>query len=351
MLVALDFTGETINYAYYDGKEVVSECLRNTIGFRTGDLFKLDAVLSGLMRVVKDMIECTGVSISETICAVPAYCTYNEKERMRKAAAECGLSVRRFVTGARASAHLLFQTFEPGQKNAVICSVHPDYSEFLLLQADGDVLRVLGSCEIQVRSDSDLKDPDKLRQRVHSELKALYSDLGMTCGEEDEEVYITVDEKAGDTGVIIAEELEACLGVTPASFEDDVAKGAFYQLMKLEDVHSDQIRKCFPVDCCTEGISISSGVGDNLTEVFRRNSPLPVQNTVELMISSDNVLYFYAGNYGNRDYDDPIGSCRIPDAYRGQKVHVKITLNEDGIVEYVVLDASKQIIYPRRTLR
>ena len=350
MLVALDFTGEAICYAYHDGTEVMTECLRNTIGFRRPDLFQHDAALSGLARVTKDMIEYTGVSISEAICAVPAYCNYADKEKLRKAAAECGLRIRRFVIGSLASAQLLFQTSESDHKMELLCSVHPDYSEFLLVQMDGDVLRVMGSSVLRMKGETGLDDPGKLRQQVQSELKALYAELGLACGEEDEEVFLSVDEKAGDMGALISEELESCLGVTPESFENDVAKGAFYQLMKLEDFKLDQIRKCFLVDCCVEGISIASGVGDNLTEVFRRNSPLPVQNTVELMVSSDNVLYFYAGNYGNREYDDPIGSCRIPDAYRGQKVHVKITLNEDGIIEYVVLDAAKQIIYPRRTL-
>ena len=36
--------------------------------------------------------------------------------------------------------------------------------------------------------------------------------------------------------------------------------------------------------------------------------------------------------------------------YRGQQIHVKVTLTEVGIVEYVVLDAKKHIIYPRRVL-
>ena len=119
-------------------------------------------------------------------------------------------------------------------------------------------------------------------------------------------------------------------------------------ILKRDIFH--QIRKCFLVDCCVEGISIGSGVGGDLQEVFKRNTELPVQNTVNLSISYDNVLCFYAGNYRNRDYDEPIGTCRIPEQYRSQTVHVKITLNEEGIVEYVVLDKNRQVIYPRRVL-
>ena len=139
-------------------------------------------------------------------------------------------------------------------------------------------------------------------------------------------------------------------GRDTVSFENDTAAGAFYHLMKLDDFHEDRIKKLFAVDCCTEGISISSGVGGELVEVFRRNSELPVQKIVDLMMTYDNVLCFYGGNYRNRELDEPIGTCRIPDQYRGQQIHVKVTLTEVGIVEYVVLDAKKQIIYPRRVL-
>ena len=186
-------------------------------------------------------------------------------------------------------------------------------------------------------------------ESFHTAAKRLM-DLGLSYREKDEVPYITCDERSEADAGYFSELLASCFGRDTVSFENDTAAGAFYHLMKLDDFHEDRIKKLFAVDCCTEGISISSGVGGELVEVFRRNSELPVQKIVDLMMTYDNVLCFYGGNYRNRELDEPIGTCRIPDQYRGQQIHVKVTLTEVGIVEYVVLDAKKQIIYPRRVL-
>ncbi len=350
MLVALDLTGDVITYAYFDGSEVVTEELSNMKGFRTKDLFKVDGAITSLLRVVKDMIGFAGVTVTESIVALPAYCNYAERERVKNAAVSAGMSAPYMIRGSLASALTLFQTTDMDKKDAVLCSVHSNYAEMLLFSVDGDVFRVLGATSILYEGDAVAEDPEKLQKRIRSELKALYSEQGLTMGEKDEEIYISIDENAGTQGEAFTEILGECYETTPTEFENDAAQGAFYQLMKREDFRCDTIRKCFLVDCSVEGISIGSGVGGEIVEVCKRNVPLPVKTEVCLPVSFDNVLCFYAGNYRNREYDEPIGTCRIPGQYRTQNVHVKITLNEDGIVEYSVLDASRQVIYPRQKL-
>ena len=350
MQVALDLTGDMIAYSYFDGSDVVTEYLRNTIGFRTKDLFRIDGTVSQLIRMTKDMSGFAGVTATEAICAVPAYCSYAERERLRKAAAACDLNIKYMVRGTFASAEMLFQRQDLGDETILLCSVRSNYVEFLLMDVGGNVLRVMGSATLFYDRSEVRENPEKLEQRVMSELKALYNDLGLSYREKDEVPYITCDERSEADAGYFSELLASCFGRDTVSFENDTAAGAFYHLMKLDDFHEDRIKKLFAVDCCTEGISISSGVGGELVEVFRRNSELPVQKIVDLMMTYDNVLCFYGGNYRNRELDEPIGTCRIPDQYRGQQIHVKVTLTEVGIVEYVVLDAKKQIIYPRRVL-
>ena len=350
MLVALDFTGDVIAYCYHDGNTIVTEYLRNMTGYRTKDLFRIDGTLSAIVRAAKDMIECTGVVISEAVIAVPAYCNYAERDRLKKAADACGLKVRALIRGSLASALGLFQTASLDGKTAFLCDVHSNYAEYLLFNTDGDVLRVQGSATISFTPEAVKEDASDLLKKTLDEIKALYAELGLTVGEKDEELYILADENAGPAGELFPRIMEATFAKTPVAVENDTAKGALCHLMKLEDFRCDQIRKCFLVDCSTEGISIGSGVGGDLYEVFKRNTELPAQNTVDLSISYDNVLCFYAGNYRNRDFDEPIGTCRIPEQYRSQTVHVKITLTEEGIVEYVVLDKNRQVIYPRRVL-
>ncbi len=352
MNVALDFTGDMISFSYFDGNDVVTEILRNTIGFRTPDLFRNDGAILALMHVTKDMIEFTiGSTVSDAILAVPLYCSYAERERIQKAAAACGVNIKRMIKGTWASMFHLFQTLSQDKKKITVCNVHSDYAEFLISDVDGDVLEALGSTVIKYGRDSTPEDRDKLKQIIQSEFKALYSDLQLPHGEATHEVYVSFDESADPVRGLFLETLISCFGTEPVIYEKDAAKGAFYHLMKMESFERDPGRKVFSVDCSMEGISVSSGVVDNLQEVFRRNTPLPAQRMVDLMVSSDNVICFYAGNYRNREYDEPIGTCRIPDAYRGQAIHVKITLNDNGIVEYSVLDASRQIIYPRQFLK
>ncbi len=351
MYAAIDFTADMVSYSYFDGSEVVTDTLRNTIGFRTPDLFRDDGAMGALVRVVKDMIEFTiGGMLSDIICTVPAYCSYMERERLKKAASVCGMNVKKVIRGSMGSAFQLFQKSDPVRKTVVLCSIHSNYGEILVYKMDGDVLQVTGSTVVQFEPDAAKEDKEKTQQRIRSELKALYSENSMSFGEKDETIYVSCDENVELIGELFAVTLEECIGKSAVTFQNAPSTGAFYHLMKTESYESDRIRKCFSVDCCTEGISIVSGVNDELKEVFKRNTPLPAQNTVDLMISYDNILCFYAGNYVNRQYDEPIGTCRIPEAYRGQKIHVKITLNEEATIEYAVLDASKQIIYPRRAL-
>ena len=350
MNVAIDLTGEMISYSYCDGREIVTEILRNTIGFRTKDLFKIDGALRALMQVTKDMIEFSqGISISEVICAVPSYCTYNDRKQLKTAASECGMNVRKVIRGSLASAFLLFQTEKPEKKTVVLCGVHSDHAELLTFWADGAVLEVLGSTSMRFEKDAG-QEPENLNKRIQSELKAMYSELGMNFGQKGETVYAAFDEQAGSVKDIFTETLESCFGTTVLPFENDPAKGALYHLLKLTASDGAALRECRLVDCSSEAISIVSGVGDDLKEVVSRNSQLPVQKTVDLMVSSDNVVIFYSGNYRNRKYDEVIGTCRIPGAYRGQVIYVKATLNEDEIVEYTVLDFKKQIIFPKAFL-
>ena len=349
MYVAIDLTGDMISYAYYEGGTVQSDVLRNTIGFRTRDLLRVEGAMNGMIRMVKDMIELTiGATISEAICTVPVYFTFPERERIRKAGEECGLTIRHMVKGSFGSAMQLFQSMELGTKTAVLCGVHSDYTELLIFNVDGDVFDAKGSASFQYEKNP--QEPEKLKAMLQSELKALYGELGMSGAAACDAVYVTYDEHTDSLRGFFLETLITMFGKEPVIFENDPARGAFYHLMKLESFNNDSIRKCFAVDCCIEGISIGSGVGGDLKEVFLRNTPLPAQKTVDLTTSYDNVVCFYAGNYRNREYDETIGTCRIPDQYRTQTVHFKITLNEDGLVEYVVLDAKKQIIYPRRKL-
>ena len=350
MLVALDLTGKMITYAYHDGSGIVTEVLRNTTGFRTSDLFQIEGDLNAMVAMAKQMIEFSGVTVTEAICAVPLYCNYDERERVKKAASACGMKIRQMIRGSLASAVHLFQKDLPDQQTAVLCSVRSDYAEFLLFNVDGDVLTVMGSALVHLDGKMLGEAPDKVKNMVQSELKALYNDLGLTFGEKKEAVYISAEEGAEAAGELLAGILGSCFETEPVVFDNDVAAGAMAHLMKLEDYRTDTIRKCFLVDCCSEGISISSGISGDLVEVFPRNTVLPAKNTVDLPISYDNVLVFYAGNFRNREYDEPIGTCRIPEAYRKQRIYVKITLNADGIVEYVVLDQKKQVINPRCVL-
>ena len=350
MLVALDLTGDVITYSYFDGQGITTEKLGNMVGYRTGDLFQNEAGLTALLRVAKDMIGYTGVTITEAVFALPVYCNYAGRERVKKAAEACGIKARIMVKGSLASALQLYQTETLDGKTVFLCTVHSDYAEYLVFHVDGEVLSVLGSATISYTREAVAGDANDLLKKTMDELKALYAELGMGVGEKDEALYITADDQAGPAAELFPRILEATFARSPVFFDHDPARGALCHLMKLADFQSDTIRKCFLVDCSMEGISIGSGVGGDLQEVFRRNCPLPVQNTVSLSISYDNVLCFYAGNYRNRDYDEPIGTCRIPAQYRSQSVSVKITLNAEGIVEYVVLDKNKQIIYPRRTL-
>ena len=349
MYVAIDLTGDMISYAYPEGNEVTTEVLRNTIGFRTKDLFRVEGAMNGMIRMVKDMIELTvGATVSEAICVVPAYCTFPERERIRKAGEECGLTIRRMIKGSFGSAMQLFQSTDLGTKQALLCDVHSDYTEFLIFNADGAVFEAKGAAVLQY--DKNPQDQDKLREKLKSEVKTLYSGLGLSMAANCDAIYVTFDENTDALRGFFLETLITYFGKEPVIFENDTAKGAFYHLLKLESAETVPMKKCFPVDCCIEGISIGSGVGGDLKEVFLRNTPLPAQKTVDRTISYDTVVCFYAGNYRNREYDEPIGTCRIPDQYRSQTIHVKITLTEDAMVEYVVLDASKQIIYPRRKL-
>ena len=350
MLASLDLTGDVIAYSYHDGNQIVTEYLRNTIGFRTRDLFQNEAGLSALIRVAKDMIESTGVIVTDVAFTVPVYCNYAGRERVKKAALASGMNVRSVLKGSLGAAFGLFQEETPDGKTLFLCNVHSDYVEYMLYETEGNVLRTIGAASISFSRDSVSEDANDLLKKTLDELKALYTELGMTVGERDELLLLTVDEQAGAAGDSFKRILEASFAKSPKSVPYEAAKGAFCHLMKIMDYHTDQIRKCFPVDCSVEGISIGSGVGGELQEVFRRNTELPAQTTVDLSISYDNVLCFYAGNYRNRDFDEPIGTCRIPEQYRSQTVHVKITLNENGIVEYVVLDKNRQVIYPRRVL-
>ena len=352
MLTAIDLTGDMISYAYLEGNEISSEILRNTIGFRTPDLFHIDGAINGIMRLAKDMIELSvGDTIKSAICILPLYAGYNDRERLKHAAAECGISVKKVITGSLASAFGFFQDEELGKNTFLLGTAHSDHTEFLLFEVDGDVLTPLGSAMIQYEKDPRRLEPEGLKKKMLSELKAMYAELGREFQAEDGEVCLTFDENSEYLKRLFSETLEKALGTEPVIFENAAVKGALTHLMKLESERCELIKKCFFVDTCTEEISISSGIGGELKEVFRRNTPLPVQNTVELMVSSDNVLCFYAGNYRNREYDEPIGTCRIPSAYLGQPVYVKITLTEDAIVEYLVLDSKKQIIYPRQVLK
>ena len=350
MLVALDLTGDVISYAYCEGNEIVSEKLNNTMGFRTKDLFLIDGLISGLLGVTKTMIECTGITITETIIALPAYCSYAERDRLKRIAAECGIKIRSLIRGSFALALQMFQQLQPEEKKALLCSVHSDYTEFLLFQVGGDVVRVQGSAILTYDKGACAENPAGMKQRVLAELKALYGELGLSFEDKEEDIYITSEEKDSSDRETFAFIMESVYDKKAVHFPGDTAKGAFYHLMKLMDFCTGLIRKCFSVDCSTEGISISSGVTGELKEVFRRNSELPAKKEMEMWCSRDNVLCFYAGNYMTRENDDPIGTCRIPEAYRGQNVYLKITLTEDGIVEYVVLDAKRQIIYPRQVL-
>ena len=352
MLVSIDLTGDVISYACADGNEIVSEALRNTIGFRTSDLFRIEGAINALMRVVKDMVELTaGDVITEAICVLPQYVTYSQRERVKRAATECGIKLKKLITGALASAYGLFQNEELGRKTILLSSVRPDYAEFLLFDVDGDVLSVMSSASIQYEKDPGRLDPEKLKRKIEAELRAMYKETGLEFGERNEALYITFDERSEYLKRLFTEELQALCSKESVPFDNDQARGAFAHLLKLNSEKEELIKKCFSVDCCIEGISISSGVGGELLELFRRNTPLPAQKTVELPVSSDNVLCFYSGNYRNRENDDPIGTCRIPSAYFGQKVIVKVTLTEEAIVEYVVLDAKKQIIFPRQVLK
>ena len=48
MYAAIDFTADMVSYSYFDGSEVVTDTLRNTIGFRTPDLFRDDGAMGAL---------------------------------------------------------------------------------------------------------------------------------------------------------------------------------------------------------------------------------------------------------------------------------------------------------------
>ena len=352
MLVSIDLTGDMISYAILDGESIEKEILRNTIGFRTAELFRIDGAIGGLMRVAKDMIELSeGEPITEAICVLPQYVGYADRERVKKAAADCGLKIRRVITGSLAAAYGLFQISEPEKKTILLSVIRSDYAEFQLYEVDGDVLRTMGSAMAQYEKDPVKLDPEKLKKKLLSELKAMYGELGLAFGEKKEEVYLTFDERSEYLKSLFAEILEPFRRYDPLFFENDAVRGAFSHLLRINSIQNENIRKCVTQDCCIEGISICSGGSGDLQQVFRRNTPIPAQSVVELPVTSDNVLNFYAGNYRNREYDEPIGSCRIPVAYRGQNVIVKITLNEEAIVEYVVLDAKRQIIYPRQILK
>ena len=347
MLAGLDLTGDMISYSYFDGKTIETEVLTNTRGFRTKELFTIPGALSGLLRMTKDMIGFSGITISEAICVVPAYCSYAERERIKTAAEECGLKLRFLMRGSLAAALQMYQTMGQEQENVLLGCVYSDYAELLLFQADGDVLTVKGSANLMLR---ELPTAEQLTKRLQSELKALYTEQEMSFEDRAEKLYLTIDEYAGAAGELFKESLEGCFDGKAEIMENESVRGAMYHLLKLEDVSYDGMRKCYLVDSSMEGISISSGVGGELVEVFRRNRPLPQKNIVDLLASHDNVLCFYSGNFRNREYDVPIGTCRIPDQYRGQMIQVKITLTAEGVVEYVVLDNKKQIIFPRQVL-
>jgi len=352
MLAAIDLSGDMISYACLAGNGIETEVLRNTIGFRTTDLFKIDGAIGGMMQVAKSMVECTvGESITEAICVLPQYVSYQEREKLKHAAADCGITVKKLITGSLASAYGLFQNEDLGKKTILLSTVRSDYAEFLLYEVDGEVLTVFGSSMVQYAKDPLNLDPERLKKKIVSEIQAMYSELNIKFGEKDEEIYFTFDEKTEFLKRLFTEAFGTCFEKEPVHFENDSAKGAFARLMKIESYREELIRKCFTVDCCIEGISIGSGVGGALTEICRRNTPLPVKKEVSLPVSSDNVLCFYSGNYMNREHDEPIGSCRIPSAYFGQSVHVKITVTEDAVVEYSVLDSKRQVIYPRQVLK
>ena len=352
MIVAIDLTGDMISYSYHDGKEIVTEKLQNTIGFRMPELFQRDGALRALMKVTKDMIEYTlGNPVTEAVCAVPSYCSYSDKKQLRSAASECGLKLVRVIRGTLASALLLFQATKPDHNTNILCSVYSDYAGFMVYKTDGDKLQVLGSTPLRFDKEAGTKDPEGLKKRILSEMKALYGELSMTYGEKGEAIFVAFDENAEAERDVFRNALEECFGPRIVTYADDAAKGAYYLLMKQMSFRTDEIRECSLTDCSVESFSIVSGVNDDLKDVFARNQPLPLQKTVDLMASTDNVVCFYAGNFRNRKLDEVIGTCRIPTQYRGQMIHVKMILNEEGIVEYTVLDAKKQIIYPKAYLR
>ena len=350
MLVALDFSGDMMSYAYYDGQRMRLEYLQDTVGFRTKDLFQDRKIIKSLLYVVKDIIKHDiGETLKVTVIAIPSYCSYHDRERIKKAASECDINVMRLLVGTTAAVVFMNHMYNLTQKHFTVCSVYSDYAELVIAEIGNGVIEILSSSIFPYKEDSNIRNLDNVRKSLLSQVKQAYDDAGLTAENTGKNVFISCENCTGLVRDQFRETLKSYTDSELISFSNGAVMGALLCLMKLqgmEGIYQDYLL----LDVAYKGISVAFGDEGEFKPVIPRFCKIPSRQMVDLMVSTETELRIYEGNFRNRMYDEIIGTHKVSEFLEGRIVNVVIDIDVTGKIEYSVLDDSEKEIIPSRRI-
>ena len=284
----------------------------------------------------------------ETIVEVPFDYSMLEKELISAILKAHGISVRRFMTPAKAFGFYMLRYIEEGL--------------YLFFHASGQKIEICaanesdGVCEIY--SDSGLYAADGWEtadiatheQRIRQEIRRVLKETGIMAQSGQEpgtrDICLRRAYLAGGVPGRMEQLLRETLPFPVVRTADYSLQGGYLEAAKLSGRKIAE--NTLLLDALTQDISIGLGDNGEYRLLFPRNSTLPCGSSkmgTGLLVSTETDVRIYEGNYQNRTYDRLIRTLNLQNLREGHEIFCFADIDTKGSLHLEIKDDQQRVLF------
>ena len=350
MIVGIDFSTNIIAVSYYDRDRIKTYYIDDMLGYRDKELFNDVNKLAGLFAAVKGKADSVlPESVNEAVIAIPGYCGLTQKKKVYRAAGKSGIKVKRIMFPNECIAVSLYNELVFGERETIfICNIVNDYAEVSAYNFEHEFIESCGSIDVLVGKISTGEEAKGLRKKVRTDVRQFLRDMEPVTPFHVDKVFLSGLDSLGIVKECFERELLGFFRIKPIVVAGHISKGALITALKISgsNYSGDSVL------LRSQDKSISAALGENgeFAKVIDYYTSYPTRSKCELLVSTENTLYIYEGNYQNRMYDEVIGRFTVPEELEGHIITVEVDIENDLDYKVTVRDDKGKVIINKARL-
>ncbi|WP_026657819.1 Hsp70 family protein [Butyrivibrio sp. AC2005] len=351
MTLGIDLSSDIISYSFFQNNAIKTYYIKESIGFRTNNVFNNKSTLLPLIKGIKNTAEkMLNSTVDKAVYSVPEYCTNFQYGLLRDVSILTGIAPLRIMNSNSSIALSICEEicFDPLTYNNdcfinLVCSIYSNYAELSAFIYIDNVLEMLGTTTILINSIISEKDEIKLKDRIGSELHQFDNDLNIHKMI-DSRSFLFLNNSGGNDAIskLFTAAFQTIFCIKRLNISSSASKGAIIRANHVEGIIAATLIMS------TQNKAISACLGENgehkkLVDYYTH---LPTKRADCLLVSTEPELFIYEGNYINRKYDTIIGEFSIPENFEGHQIWVTVDIDIDMRIKVSVSDDSQNIIIP-----